>query len=46
VGTGHQLKTGSRFSLALLGKTIQIANYRTAAPAGRTLSFREIMVVS
>lgn len=46
VGTGHQLKTGSRFSLALLGKTIQIANYRTAAPAGRTLSFREIRVVS
>lgn len=46
VGTGHSLKAGSQFRLALLGKAIRIANYRTAAPAGRTLSFREIQIVS
>jgi hypothetical protein len=40
--TGHALKVGSQLRLALLGQTVQIANYRTAAPAGRTISFREI----
>jgi hypothetical protein len=45
LGTGHPLKVGNQLRLALLGQTIQIANYRTAAPAGRTLSFREIRLV-
>jgi hypothetical protein len=45
VGTGHRLKVGSQLRLALLGQIVQIANYRTAAPAGRTLSFREIRTV-
>jgi hypothetical protein len=46
LGTGHPLKVGNQLRLALLGQSIQIANYRTAAPAGRTLSFREIRLVS
>jgi hypothetical protein len=46
VGSGHMLKVGSQLRLALLGQTVQIANYRTAAPAGRTLSFREIRAIS
>ena len=45
VGTGHRLKVGSQLRLALLGQTVQIVNYRTASPAGRTLSFREIRTV-
>ena len=43
--SGHALKVGSQLRLTLLGLTITIANYRTAAPAGRTLSFREIKAV-
>ena len=46
LGTGHPLKVGNQLRLSLLGQAIQIANYRTAAPAGRTLSFREIRLVS
>jgi hypothetical protein len=46
VGSGHTLKVGSQLRLALLGQTVQIANYRTAAPTGRTLSFREIQSIS
>jgi len=45
LGTGHPLKVGNQLRLALLGQSIEIANYRTAAPAGRTLSFREIRLV-
>lgn len=44
--SGHVLKVGSQFRVTLLGQTVTIANYRTAAPAGRTLSFREIKAVS
>jgi hypothetical protein len=28
--------------VGLLGQNVEIANHRTAAPAGRMLSFREI----
>lgn len=44
--TGQVLKIGSQLRLMLLGQTITISNYRTAAPAGRTLSFREINTIS
>jgi hypothetical protein len=46
VGTGQTLKVGSQLRLALLGQMVKIANHRTASPAGRTLSFREIRAVS
>lgn len=46
VGTGQPLKVGSQLRLTLLGQTIKVENYRTAAPAGRTLSFREIRAIS
>src|SRR5262249_55801790 len=46
VGTGQALKVGSQLRLNLLGQTIKVENYRTAAPGGRNLSFREIRTVS
>ena len=46
VGTGQPIKVGSQLRLTLLGQTVKVENYRTAAPAGRTLSFREIRPVS
>jgi len=39
---GHSLKVGTALELPLLGRTIHIKNYRTAAPAGRMLGFREL----
>lgn len=39
---GQSPKVGAAFRLPLLGCTIRIVNYRTAAPAGRMLNFREI----
>jgi len=39
---GQSPKVGSAFHLPILGSTIRIVNYRTAAPIGRMLSFREI----
>jgi hypothetical protein len=39
---GQSPKVGSAFRLPLLGRTVRIVNYRTAAPAGRMLGFREI----
>ena len=42
LSTGHSLKVGTAFRLPLLGRTIRIVNYRTAAPAGRMSSFREL----
>ena len=39
---GQSPKVGTAFHLPILGCTIRIANYRTASPIGRTLSFREI----
>lgn len=46
VGTGQPIKVGSQLRLTLLGQTVKVENYRTAAPAGRTLSFREIRAIS
>lgn len=39
---GQSPKVGAAFRLPLLGRTIRIVNYRTAAPAGRMLGFREL----
>jgi hypothetical protein len=39
---GQSPKVGAAFHLPMLGRTIRIANHRTAAPIGRMLSFREI----
>lgn len=39
---GQSPKVGTAFRLSLLGRTIRILNHRTAAPAGRMLSFREL----
>jgi len=40
--TGQSPKVGSHIRVGLLDQSVEIANHRTAAPAGRTLSFREI----
>jgi len=42
--TGQSPKVGMAVLLPLLGRTIRIVNYRTAAPAGRMLGFRELQV--
>jgi hypothetical protein len=39
---GQSPKVGTAFPLPLSGRTIRIVNYRTAAPAGRMLGFREL----
>lgn len=39
---GQSPKVGSAFRLPVLGRTVRIVNYRTAAPAGRMLGFREL----
>jgi hypothetical protein len=39
---GQSPKVGTAFRLPLLGRTIRIVNYRTTAPAGRMLGFREL----
>jgi len=39
---GQSPTVGTAFRLPLLGRTIRIVNYRTAAPAGRMLGFREL----
>jgi len=39
---GQSPKVGTTLPLPLPGKTIQVTNYRTAAPAGRMLGFREL----
>jgi hypothetical protein len=43
IRTGQSPKVGSRIRVGLLDQTVAIANHRTAAPAGRMLSFREIL---
>ena len=43
---GQSPKVGSHIRVELLGQSIEIASHRTAAPAGRMLSFREIRLVS
>ena len=43
---GQSPKVGSHIRVGLLGQNIEIANHRTAAPAGRMLSFREIRLAS
>ena len=40
--TGQSPKVGSHIRVGLLDQTVEIANHRTTAPAGRMLSFREI----
>jgi hypothetical protein len=42
IRVGQSPKVGTAFHLPILGKTIRIANHRTAAPIGRMLSFREV----
>src|SRR5215203_4052694 len=39
---GQSPKVGTALRLPLLGRTVRIVNYRTAAPAGRMLGFREL----
>lgn len=39
---GQSPKIGTTLDLPQLGRTIHIKNYRTAAPAGRMLGFREL----
>jgi hypothetical protein len=39
---GHSPKVGTALDLPLLGRTLHVRNYRTAAPAGRMLGFREL----
>jgi len=39
---GQSPKVGVDLALPLLGRTVRIVNYRTAAPAGRMLGFREL----
>jgi hypothetical protein len=39
---GQTPKVGTAVQLPILGRTVIIANHRTAAPIGRMLSFREI----
>ena len=39
---GQSPKVGTSIDLALLSRTITVANHRTAAPAGRMLGFREL----
>jgi hypothetical protein len=41
---GQSPKVGTALHLPLLGRTVHIANHRTAAPAGRMLGFRELRV--
>lgn len=43
---GQSPKVGTAFDLPQLGHTIHIRNYRTAAPAGRMLGFRELQTSS
>jgi hypothetical protein len=42
IRTGQSPKVGSHVHVGLLGQNVAITNHRTAAPAGRMLSFREI----
>ncbi len=42
---GQSPKVGSQIRVGTLDQTIAIANHRTAAPAGRMLSFREIRLL-
>ena len=39
---GLSPKVGTNLFLPILGRTVRIINYRTAAPAGRMLGFREL----
>lgn len=39
---GHSPKVGTALDLPQLSRTIRIRNYRTAAPTGRMLGFREL----
>jgi hypothetical protein len=39
---GQSPKVGASIALPLLGRTLTVANHRTAAPGGRMLGFREL----
>ena len=39
---GHSPNVGIALDLPQLGRTVRVKNYRTAAPAGRMLGFREL----
>jgi hypothetical protein len=39
---GHSPKVGTSLILPQLSRVVHISNYRTAAPAGRMLGFREL----
>jgi hypothetical protein len=39
---GQPMKVGATLTLPLLGHAVRVKNYRTAAPAGRMLGFREL----
>lgn len=39
---GHSPKVGTSLDLTQVGRVVHISNYRTAAPAGRMLGFREL----
>jgi hypothetical protein len=39
---GQSPKVGTAFRLPVLGRTIRIVNYRTVAPTGRMIGFREL----
>ncbi len=41
---GQSPKVGTDLVLPLLGRTVRIVNYRTAAPAGRMLGYRELRI--
>jgi hypothetical protein len=43
--TGQSPKVGSHIRVGHLGQSVEIVNHRTAAPAGRMLSFREIRLL-
>lgn len=44
--TGQSPKVGTHIHMGLSGQSVSIASHRTAAPAGRMLSFREIRPLS
>jgi hypothetical protein len=44
--TGQSPKVGSRIRAGRSGQSVAVANHRTASPAGRMLSFREIQLAS
>ena len=46
IRVGQSPKVGTVFMLPILGRTVTIANHRTAAPIGRMLGFRQLRAES